>query len=84
MGELRVFAVPQEDGRLILEDASFHKGEPVEVVVSTPQNSTRTMTAKDLLESGLVGIWADREDIGDSVEYARELRRQITMRRHEP
>jgi hypothetical protein len=23
----------------------------------------------------IVGLWADREDIGDSVEYVRELRR---------
>ena len=31
-------------------------------------------------ENNLVGIWADRPDIGDSVEYARELRRQAETR----
>jgi hypothetical protein len=34
------------------------------------------LTARDLLESGLVGLWADRDDMGDSVEYARQLRRE--------
>ncbi len=37
---------------------------------STP----RPMTARDLLDSELVGMWADRDDIGDSSEYARTLR----------
>ncbi len=31
-------------------------------------------TADNLLRSGLVGIWADREDITDSLEFARQLR----------
>jgi hypothetical protein len=38
------------------------------------------MTARDLLESGLVGVWADREDIDDSVAFARRLRRQAETR----
>ena len=38
------------------------------------------MTAKDLLESGLAGIWKDR-DIKDSVAYARQLREQAQRRR---
>ena len=28
------------------------------------------------MKHGLIGIWADREDIGESVEYARKLRQQ--------
>lgn len=36
----------------------------------------RPMTARDLLDSELVGMWADRTDIGDSSEYARQLREQ--------
>lgn len=30
--------------------------------------------ARALLESGLVGLWQDRVDVGDSREYARQLR----------
>lgn len=31
---------------------------------------------------GLIGVWADRADIGDSVEYARTLREQAQRPRH--
>lgn len=40
----------------------------------------RKLTARDLLESKIVGLWADRDDIEDSVEYARELRRKAEKR----
>ena len=40
----------------------------------------RVMTAGDLLESGLVGMWGDRTDIGDSVQFARRLREQAERR----
>lgn len=33
------------------------------------------MTGKDLLESGLVGMWADRDDITDNLAFARSLGR---------
>lgn len=41
----------------------------------------KPMTGKDLLNSGIVGIWANRKDISDSVEYARKLRAQAQTRR---
>ncbi|MBK8615579.1 MAG: hypothetical protein IPN96_00405 [Anaerolineales bacterium] len=41
----------------------------------------KPMTGKDLLNSGLVGIWANRKDIKDSTEYARKLREQAQTRR---
>ena len=40
-----------------------------------PENDKRPLTASDLLESGLVGLWSGRSDIGDSQEFARRLRR---------
>jgi len=42
---------------------------------------TWELTARDLLQSGLVGLWADREDIGDNQEFARRLRREAEQRR---
>ena len=35
---------------------------------------SRVLTARDLLQSGLVGLWADRQDLGDSVAFARRIR----------
>ena len=42
------------------------------------------LTAQGLLESGLVGLWADRDDIGNNLEYARQLRREAEHRRSSP
>lgn len=41
----------------------------------------KPMTGKDLLKSGLVGMWAKRKDLGDSVTFARKLRSQAQTRR---
>ncbi|HEY9152171.1 MAG TPA: hypothetical protein VIN60_04740 [Anaerolineales bacterium] len=41
----------------------------------------KPMTGKDLLNSGLVGMWAKRKDIGDSTVYAQKLRTQAQTRR---
>jgi hypothetical protein len=41
----------------------------------------KPMTGKDLLNSDVVGMWARRKDIGDSVTYARKLRAQAQTRR---
>ena len=38
------------------------------------------MTARDLLQSDLVGLWADRDDIRDSLSFARQLRWQAEHR----
>src|SRR5262245_42166026 len=41
-------------------------------------------TGKELIDAltalGVVGMWEDRTDIGDSVEYARKLRREAERR----
>jgi hypothetical protein len=43
----------------------------------------RLLTGADLLTSGLVGMWADRTDIGDSRDFARQLREKAQRRRRE-
>jgi hypothetical protein len=47
----------------------------------TDATPLKAMTGSELLESELVGIWADREDIANSADFARELR-QEAGRRH--
>jgi hypothetical protein len=37
-------------------------------------------TGADLLNSDLIGIWADRTDIDDSREFARQLRHKASHR----
>ena len=43
----------------------------------------KTLTARGLAASGLVGIWADRTDLPDSPETARQMRRQAEQRTRE-
>jgi hypothetical protein len=57
-----------------LEDANR------EVQVTVEPVHAKIMTAADLLQSGLVGIWADRDDLGDSKDFARRLREQAQRR----
>jgi hypothetical protein len=44
------------------------------------QAHTQPLTAADVLQSELVGLWADRSDIDDSVSFARQLRQQAEHR----
>lgn len=55
----------------------------VEAAAPAPPGRRRTLSGSDLLSSGLVGMWAERGDIGDSREFARRLREQAQSRRHD-
>jgi hypothetical protein len=50
-------------------------------LIEKVRQAQKPMTGKDLLNSGLVGMWAKRKDLGDSVDYARKLRTQAQARR---
>jgi hypothetical protein len=50
-------------------------------LIEKVRQAQKPMTGKDLLNSGLVGMWAKRKDLGDSVDYARKLRTQAQSRR---
>jgi hypothetical protein len=62
------------DGHLQVELPSDLPPGPVEVEIR--RSEVAGMSLGELLESGLVGLWANRTDIKDSVEFARELRRR--------
>ena len=47
----------------------------------TDSSISNRMTANDLLNSEIVGIWADRTDISDSHTFARELRKTAETQR---
>ena len=44
------------------------------------ESGPQPLTARALLQSEVVGLWADREDIGDSVDFARRLRLEAERR----
>ncbi|MBK8989055.1 MAG: hypothetical protein IPM39_23795 [Chloroflexi bacterium] len=47
-----------------------------------PITSTLPVLADDLLHSELIGVWEEREDIQDSLTFARDLRRQAEHRNY--
>lgn len=49
------------------------------VVLSLPKEQ-KALTLGALLDSPLTGIWADREDITDGAEFARQLRERASKR----
>lgn len=55
-------------------------GEAEVKLVVVPKRRRRHSTGKDLLASPIFGMWADRTDIDDSAEYARELRERAWRR----
>lgn len=55
----------------------------VESVAPVRLGKWQPLRACDLLHSDLVGMWAERSDIGDSREFARRLREQAQSRRQD-
>jgi hypothetical protein len=83
MKTVRVEQVVIEDGQVSITGLPYKKGQRVEVIL-VPQSTEPVMypslTVQQLRESGLIGLWRDREDIKDSVTYARKLREQAQQR----
>lgn len=78
----------QKSGEVLLRGLPVEVGQEVEVVIlllprtaALKDQKRPHFAAKDLLQSGLVGLWETRADISDSTTYARQLREQA-QRRH--
>ncbi len=73
-----------QNGQIHFDDnPEIPEGAQVIVVVlkeGQQAGEKRALTLGDLLESPLVGMWADREDIIDSAEFARQLRERASRR----
>jgi hypothetical protein len=64
---------PDREVRLILpNDVPVGPAEVVVIVASQAQTTLQTLG--DLLQSEFFGMWRDRTDIGDSADFARQLR----------
>jgi hypothetical protein len=71
------------DGKVLVPDEplDLSKDERVELDVRRVQpHEIKPMTAGELASGEWVGGWADRDDIKDSTEFVREIRRRIDRR----
>lgn len=76
MEAVRLCKVVEKDGEILLTELPCKKGQHVEMTLLFGPLSTQGhyLTARQLLRSGLIGLWKDRGDIEDSASYARQLR----------
>jgi hypothetical protein len=54
--------------------ADVPTGSAAIVITVSPRRNSNSATFDDLLKSEFLGMWRDRADIEDSVEFARKLR----------
>ena len=83
MEALRIQQVVAKDGEVLVRGIPYKEGQIVEIIVlpqplkTTPRSH---LTVRRLRQSGLIGLWKDRDDIRDSAAYARRLRKQAQKR----
>ncbi len=83
-------AVVGEGGTINLEDIPVEVGQVVRVVVyaESPEidrvayGAAPRGTVQAILDSGALGVWADREDIVDGATFARHLRESSWSREY--
>ena len=79
MEAVRVQQIVAKDGEVLVRGIPWKKGQTVEIIVLSqplkPEPPSR-LTVRQFRQSGLIGLWKDREDIRDSATYARRLREQ--------
>lgn len=79
MEAIRLHAVIEKDGEILLTKLPYTKGQQVEMILLAESGAASPrprLTARRLLHSGIIGLWKDRQDIQDSALYARQLREQ--------
>ena len=84
METIRLRKVVEKDGEIFVNGLPCQKGQEVEMILlieplATPGRAP--LTARRLLNSGLIGLWKGRKDIEDSAAYGRQLREQAQKRR---
>lgn len=82
MGTVHVNTIVEKDGEITMRGLPFKKGDRVEMILlpAGSPSEGRRLTARRLRRSGLIGLWKDRKDIGDSSTFARRLREQSQKR----
>lgn len=84
MEAIRLYRMLEKDGEIVITGLPYKKGQYIEMILlpeSEQQSDQIGLTASQLLQSDLIGMWKDRDDIGDSPSYARKLREQAQRRR---
>jgi hypothetical protein len=68
-----------KDGELIIQGLPFKQGDTVDLTL-TKDNVKRHLTCGDILTMPIVGLWAERDDISDTLDFADHIRNEIVKR----
>ncbi len=83
MEAIRLQQAVEKDGELFLTGLPYKKGQHIEMILlqeALAADNRPRLTARQLLQSELIGLWEDRNDLADSAVYARQLREQAQNR----
>ena len=67
MQAIRLQQIIEKDGEIHLSDLPVFQGQEVEVIILISPLPKTTFTVRQLLDSGLIGVWENRTDIKDSL-----------------
>jgi hypothetical protein len=82
MQAIRLQKTIEKNGEISFHNLPVVAGQEVEIIVllsPLPANK-KVLTARELLDSSMIGLWEERDDITDSIVYARQLREQSQRR----
>ncbi|MBF0377630.1 MAG: hypothetical protein HQK72_09115 [Desulfamplus sp.] len=83
MEAIRFQEIIEKDGEVAISGLPYKKGQLVDIIVF-PQIvdiNRPSLTVSRFRQSGIIGMWQDRDDITDSSVFARQLREDTQSRR---
>ena len=83
METIHLHKIVEKDGEISVTGLPYKKAQAVEMTLRVEPSGMygrSPLTARKLLQSGLIGLWRERADIRDSADYARQLREQAQRR----
>ncbi len=83
MEAVRIQKIVENDGEVVVKGIPYKKGQHIEIIIFPQKKEAEDeahFTVGDLKNSGLLGLWRDRNEIKDSSAYARHLRESSQKR----
>ena len=81
MQAIRLHKKIDKNGMVSISGLPYNSGDNVEIIVLRDESEMQKPKHLSLLDTGIIGMWKDRTDIGDSPAFARQLRDKAQSRR---
>jgi len=83
MEAVRKRLIVKDRGKVQMKGLPFGAGDHLEIIMIKEKSVIRKggLTARQILETPLIGLWKERTDIRNSSEFSRELRNKAQNRK---